>query len=122
MNNFKKILLFLFGIVLLIFGNRDVLAKVNKGNDATAKDKDSQTKPAPAIPSSKNDSVTKISVPASTAPKEIEKKTDNNVIEEKAKKKKAKIVIKAEEQEENAQPAPATTIEKEKPEKASSTQ
>lgn len=124
MNNFKKILLFLFGLALLVFGNRDVLARINKRNAATANDLENGTKAKPVDAEAKKDSTKVSPAPAIAAPKETTlktgKKSDNSAVTEK--EKKARIVVKSEETEESAQPAPTTTIEKAKPEKASSTQ
>lgn len=121
MNTIKKTVLFLFGIVLLLFGNRDLLAKINKQKEVVGDDKNKSITPVTVAPTPATQTTV---TPVSTSGNQTTGSASSQVTSpapksETTHRKKAKKVIKA---EESTQATSKTTIEKEKPEKASSTQ
>ena len=123
MNTIKKVLLFLFGILLLIFGNRDVLAKINKTKTNPADNKEKQIASGSAEAAAQSDTAKQNVAPVTknnqTAHQPKELANNSNTGEHKQKPRK---VVKSEENEKAVKSTPATTIEKDKPEKASSTE
>jgi hypothetical protein len=119
MSTIKKVLLFLFGIFLLIFGNRDVLAKISKAGNAPAGENEKPAVPVAAPVDTAKEAVTAV------APSAGETKAVTAVADDKAvatPKKKAHKVVRSEEKEKSLQDGSKTKIEKDKPEKASSTE
>jgi hypothetical protein len=139
MSHIKKILLYLFGVILLIFGNRDILAKISSKENLDAKNriKPQKTKLIPVsapkdslqqdtLKSQKPKTEKEISKPILARKEENHKKT---VVEEKGVKPeeatKSEVVVggvKKEKEEGTMKEAPKTKIEKEEPEKASGTE
>jgi hypothetical protein len=134
MSQIKKVLLYLMGVGLLIFGNRDVLAKIsNKKAESVEK----ELKPDPKVFSKRKDSVRREAI------KVVERKNDALIDSiqdrtttdaspkkegkplrkaEKKSKKSEVIVAGVHKETEQVSETPKTTVEKEEPEKAHGTE
>lgn len=132
MESIKKITLYLFGILLVIFGNRELLAKINNTKDATK-----NIEPVKKNEVAKKDSVRTRAINDIETKNGIRKNSTNlasdnldsaKIAGEKAQKSKVVVggveKVKHKKHQKSTSPEEkkiTTTIEKEAPEKASST-
>ncbi|MBP1616397.1 MAG: hypothetical protein H6Q14_224 [Bacteroidetes bacterium] len=134
MSQIKKILLYLIGVGLLIFGNRDVLAKISTKKvesaekelkpdlKAFSKPKDSVRREAIKVVEKKNDALLD-SIHAATTAKVSQKAKAKELKKAEQKKKKSEVVVAGVQNEaEKVEEAPKTKVEKEEPEKAHGTE
>lgn len=138
MSQIKKIFLYLIGIVLLIFGNREVLAKItNKPVDVDEKElkadsiksyikkKDSLRREAIHIVERKNNAIDSVKTKSSNTTLTTQEE-QTSTTKKTEKKKKSHVVVKGADQEaEKATQTSTTTttsVEKEEPEKAHGTE
>mgnify|MGYP001056078510 CR=1 FL=1 len=134
MSQIKKILLYLIGIGLLIFGNRDVLAKISNKKAETpekelksdpkifSKRKDSVRREAIKVVEKKNNALLD-STQEITAAKISSKREERAAKKIEEKKKKAEVVAATTPEEtQKVEDTPKTNIEKEEPEKAHGTE
>lgn len=136
MSQIKKILLYLMGMGLLIFGNRDVLARISNNKPETpekelkpdlksfSKRKDSVRREAIKVVERKNDSLID-SAQTISAAKISPQKEEGKRLKKRNEKKKTEVVVAAattDKEVEKVEESPKTTIEKESPEKAHGTE
>jgi hypothetical protein len=134
MSQIKKIVLYLIGVGLLIFGNRDVLAKISTKKAVSAekelkpdpkafsKPKDSVRREAIKVVEKKNNALIDSTCAATTA--KVSQKAEKKALKKaEVEKKKSEVVVAvAKEEAEKVEEAPKTTVEKEEPEKAHGTE